>query len=675
MRTFALPRPWTVDRADRGSARRRLTDAERLTAAWIALVVVLVAARVWVLHLAEKALNDGTLLTPWLPLAIYQDIGFVAALAWLADSILRITSRPSARWAVRATVWATCLIAAWYAVASAEIFRFLSTPLTYRLIAMSDNLRGIRSSMESALTLERLAAVASAPIAMLVIAVVLIGPASRLVEHIRSLACQTRWRAALAGYLAMALIVTRLAGIESTTLANPHTTLLASLWDRDDPFVSGAIRESDLDDFRPSRERSAAATSEWLGRAKDCNVVMVVMESVGSLPLGQYGSPHDTTPHLTRLAERGVTFDRIYASQPYTSNAIAGIFCSLYPWHGWRSLPRRSPNLEVTGLGNVIQSHGYRTALLHTGDMRYDNEKQFLEQHGFEEVHDVWTLKSLLPERGAEADTPGETPGMHLHLPDELLLPAALRWIDSNRTQPFFLTLWTIQTHHPYFAEPSRESFTPHDPEQDRYLNAIRVTDRLLGDLMCELDARGLADSTLLVVMGDHGEAFGEHGHRGHSKTIHEEELRIPLVLISPLISKRPQRLPVLGQQIDIAPTIVELLGMQAPTEWQGRSLFADERSSRVYMFTAFHHYLFGVIDGDWKYVYNATSGRRQLFNLASDPGERRDVLCDSAERQPADLHSRLASWVHFQNQYLSRFLPESRNGEFRPNAGPRQRN
>jgi arylsulfatase A-like enzyme len=627
---------------------------------WIALAVVLVAARFWVLHLAERALNDGTLLTPWLPLAAYQDICLVAALAWLTDSILKITSRPAVRWAVRVATWATCLIAAWYAVVSAEIFRFLSTPLTYRLIAMSDNLRGIRSSMESALTSERLVAVASAPIAMLVLAVFLIGPASRFVVQVRSLAARTRGRAALAGYLGLAFIVTRLAGIEGTTLANPHVTLLASLWDRDDPFVSGAIRESDLDDFRPSHERAATESGEWFGRAKHCNVVMVVMESVGSLPLGHYGSPHDTTPQLTRLAERGLTFDRIYASQPYTSNAIAGIFCSLYPWHGWRSLPRRSPDLEVTGLGNVIQSRGYRTALLHTGDMRYDNEKRFLELHGFEEVHDVWTLKSLLPERGAEADTPGETPGMHLHLPDQLLLPAALHWIDSDRSQPFFLTLWTIQTHHPYFAEPSRESFTPHDPEQDRYLNAIRVSDRLIGDLMCELDARGLADSTLLVVLGDHGEAFGEHGHRGHSKTIHEEELRVPLVMISPRLSTRPQRLPVLGQQVDIAPTIVDLLGIGAPADWQGRSLFAAERSNRVYMFTAFHHYLFGVIDGDWKYVYNATSGRRQLFNLASDPGERRDLLSHWSERPPQDLHGRLASWVYFQNQYLGQFLPEN---------------
>jgi len=665
MRMLALPRPWTVARASHDSTRRKLSDAERLSAGWIALAVVLVAARFWVLRLAQKSLNDGTLLTPWLPLAAYQDICFVAVLACLTDWLLRVTSRPSVRWVVRATAWATCLIAAWYAVVSAEIFRFLSTPLTYRLIAMSDNLRGIRSSMEAALTNERLIAVVSAPIVVLVIAVSIISTAGRVVAHARLLASRTRWRAALAGYFVVAFLVTRLAGIEGTALANPHAAFLASLWDRDDPFVSGAFSESDLDDFIPRHEQSETGPSEWFGRATNCNVVMVVMESVGSQPLGHYGAPHDTTPQLTRLAERGLTFDRIYASQPYTSNAMAGIFCSLYPWHGWRSLPRRAPDLQVTGLGNVLQSRGYRSALLHTGDMQFDNEKRFLEIHGFDEVHDVWTLKTLLPESGREADTPEETPGMRLHLPDGLLLPAAVRWIDSDRSQPFFLTLWTIQTHHPYFAEPSQESFTPQDPEQDRYLNAIRVTDRLLSDLMCELEARGLADSTLLVVLGDHGEAFGEHGHRGHSKTIHEEELRVPLVMISPRLGTRPQRLPVLGQQIDIAPTILDLLGMTAPNEWQGRSLFADARTDRVYFFTAFHHYLFGVIDGSHKYVYNASTNQNHLYDLSVDAAERHNLIqTPRSDSLPDVLHRRLAGWVHFQNAYLMDYLPDKDRGQ-----------
>src|SRR5947209_1814237 len=145
-----------------------------------------------------------------------------------------------------------------------------------------------------------------------------------------------------------------------------------------------------------------------------------MLESVGSRYLGHYGAAYDNTPELARLAERGITFDRIYAPQPHTSNAMAAIFCSLYPWHSWRSLPCRAPDLRVAGLGNMLAHHGYSTALLHTGDMHFDHEDEFLRQHGFDEVHDCSDLSGLVPAAAAVAQS---TAAWHI-LPDRMLLPA-----------------------------------------------------------------------------------------------------------------------------------------------------------------------------------------------------------------------------------------------------------
>jgi arylsulfatase A-like enzyme len=649
------PRSWTIWRTSRWRGGPQ-GDADRLFAGWLALGAVLVAARLWVLQLAGDSLPRGATLVIWLPVACYQDLCLVAALGWLSWLALAKLDRRQARLAVRLASWTAIVVAAWYAAVNAQVFSVLNTPLTYRLFAMSDNLRGIQSSLQAALTIERVGSVVLAPLAVVALAVCLIATGGRLVTAARVVASRVTTRVAFAVYLAVSLLATRVAGLDETWVCNPHATLCLSLWDQDDPFVRGHYDRSDLADFAPP---TLATSSSRHGQARGGNVIMVVMESVGAAALSHYGAMHSTTPELTRLAARGVTFDRIYASQPYTSNSIAGIFCSVYPWHGWRSLPRRAPDLKVAGLGDVLQQHGYRAGLLHTGDMQFDNEKRFLQGHGFSEVHDVWTLKDVLGRDQPDGDTPPETPGVHLHLPDPLLLPAALRWIDADVSRPFFLTLWTIQTHHPYFAEPSRESFAPADPELDRYLNAVRVTDRVIGDLMRELEARGLADSTLLVVLGDHGEAFGEHGHRGHSKTLYDEELRIPLVMISPRLTGRAERSSVLGQQIDVAPTILELLGLPAPAEWQGQSLFAADRRNRVYLFTAFHHYLFGVIDGDRKYVYNATTGREFLYDLSTDPAERHNLTGQPAESaRQAALHRRLAAWVNFQNPYLAQFLP-----------------
>jgi arylsulfatase A-like enzyme len=657
MTTLSLARSrkigWTAPRVHTST-----DDTLPLAAAWIALALVLLGMRFWILLLAGDAQPSKATLLPWLPLAAYQDVAFVLVLAWLAGRLLETTANPRGRLLIRLFLWAACLVAAWYSLASVEIFRFLSTPLTYRLIAMSDNLRGIRSSMDAALTHQRLALVASAPVIVLAIAFALVRLANDLVRQTRQSAKRRGVRLAIGCYVVIAWSATRAAELDAAVFTNPHTALVASFWDRDDPFVKGTYLASDLDDFRPSATQHANSQSAWSGKLKGVNVVMLVMESVGSRPLSHYGALHDTTPELSRLAQRGITFERIYASQPYTSNAIAGIFCSVYPWHGWRSLSRRDPNLRVTGLGNVLQSAGYRSALLHTGDMQFDNEKRFLQVHGFAEVHDVWTLHSILGSDYPDGQTPQESPGTHLHLPDWLLRPAATRWIDADRSSPFFLALWTIQTHHPYYSEPSDLEFNAQDEELNDYLNAIRVSDQLLGDLVRDLEARGLADSTLIIVLGDHGEAFGEHGQRTHSKTIYDEELRIPLVMISPLLSDSAQRLNVLGQQIDIAPTILDLLGLDSPAEWQGRSLFARNRANRAYFFTGFHQYLFGVLENDRKYIWNASTGKASLYDLSRDPGERVNLArSPTAGPVTAELHRRLASWVHFQNQYLAQFL------------------
>jgi arylsulfatase A-like enzyme len=581
---------------------------------------------------------------------------FVFVLALAAEVVLNRVSSRRGRLMLRSIAWVLCVAAAWYSVASVEIFRFLSTPLTYRLIAMSHNLRGIRTSMESALTHERLLLVASAPAILLALVGVLLRFGPGIVRAVRLVAKNWAMRLAACAYFLASWSMTYAVELETAALANPHWALVASLWDRDDPFVQGGFAESDLEDFQPGQ---ASGHSQWRGKAQGLNVVMLVMESVGAQPLSHYGHPQSTTPELTRLAGRGITFRRIYTSQPYTSNAMVSIFCSLYPWHGWRSVPRRDPNFQVSALGNVLQAAGYRSAMLHTGDMQFDNEKQFLERHGFGEVHDVWSLQSVLGDENPDAKTPDAKPGTQRHLPDRLLLPAATRWIDANRSKPFFLALWTIQTHHPYISDGSDIEFDSRDPEHNRYLNAIRVTDRLLGELYRELERRQLDESTLVIVLGDHGEAFGEHANRGHSKTLYDEELRVPLVMIGPNLPNQSQNFDMLGQQIDIAPTVLDLMGLEAPAEWQGKSLFAQDRTERAYFFTAFYHYLFGMIEGNRKYIWNASTGRAQYFDLGNDPGERVDLLAARSHRAPAELHRRLASWVHFQNGYLAQFISQ----------------
>jgi lipoteichoic acid synthase len=306
----------------------------------------------------------------------------------------------------------------------------------------------------------------------------------------------------------------------------------------------------------------------------------------------------------------------------------------------------RAPELAIPGIGTVLQSKGYRVAMIHSGNLAF-KEQYYLRTHGFPEVHD-------------KSDLPGFAPG---HAPlvwkydlisrDSKLMPAAMNWIGTDRSKPFLLVLWTDDTHSPY-TPPKPKSFGVADEYLNRYLGAAEETDSMVGVLESELAARGLLDDTLVVVTGDHGEQFGQHGHAGHGFSLYEEEVRIPLIIANPRMFPHGEKIERIARQIDIAPTIVETLGFDPPKEWQGQDLFAAGPERRAYLFADFH---FGVVDGNYKYIYDANSGYSEIYDLSRDPLELYNLSGDPAVSQQArEAYLRMAAWSAFQNKYLDKF-------------------
>src|SRR5207237_5760195 len=106
--------------------------------------------------------------------------------------------------------------------------------------------------------------------------------------------------------------------------------------------------------------------------------------------------------------------------------------------------------------------------------------------------------------------------------------------INKEPGKRFFSVIWTYQTHYPYFFSEKEEKYDDSDPVFNRYLNAVKHSDLVLGNLLSELKRKGLFESTLVVVIGDHGEAFGRHDQTTHASKIYEENLHIPCVFINP---------------------------------------------------------------------------------------------------------------------------------------------
>src|SRR4029079_19293308 len=165
---------------------------------------------------------------------------------------------------------------------------------------------------------------------------------------------------------------------------------------------------------------------------------------------------------------------------------------------------------------------------------------------------------------------------------------------------------------------------------------------------------RRLLDHTLFVIFGDHGEAFGEHpGNFAHTLFIHEENVRIPLMIAAPGSSRRSVRVPRVARVIDIAPTILDLLGLAPDARHQRTSLLPGD--ARVALFYADYSIgWLGLVDGCSKYLYDVDSGRSRLFDVCVDPGETQDTAAANPQRVFV-YKDRVAAWATGHKTRLER--------------------
>jgi arylsulfatase A-like enzyme len=622
--------------------------------AWLALPLVVAKAVHW-----GRPGEYGW--TAWLrdvAVSSHQDVAFCAAFALLSAVVLLLVRRSP-----RAERWAGVLLVAagslfvLYAVVSVQIFAFLRSPLTYALLYLAGDPGSMRSSIGSFVS------------PALVAACVLMPAAYATLIRRTPRAVGARGTAAGALFLAAAVAWTlwgaaaargRWSDRSDVLIAqSPHLAILAStaavVRGEGVPVIADSFPPGDLDDFRPGPPGRSTAPRAGTVR----NVLVVVMESTGARYLGLYGGRYPTTPHLSAEAAHAVVYDRAYANVGFTANALVALTLSMHPYMTWREYTQEHPDFPGRTAAEVLKAQGYRTSFLTSGFIEYVNQDAFLRSRGYDEVRGFEQLDA-----GEAVNSWGGS--------DAVLVDRTLEWIDRDPARPFYATVWTQQAHHPYDSVPGHEAvdffgdgpLPPDDYDLGRYLNAVASVDHQLGRLFAGLRARGLDDETLVVVTADHGEAFGDpHPTWGHGFRLYDEGVRVPLMLWSPVLFPEGRRDDTVASHVDVAPTVLDLLGVAAPAEWEGRSVFAERRPPRAYFYAANDHYLLGVREGDLKYVYDASRGRDQLFDLARDPDELQNLAAERPE-VCRRLRQRLAAWKHHAAQRLTeaRALAERRS-------------
>jgi arylsulfatase len=338
--------------------------------------------------------------------------------------------------------------------------------------------------------------------------------------------------------------------------------------------------------------------------AQPPNVLLVIIDTLRADHLGAYGYARETSPAMDRLAASGILFRDVVSPSSWTLPAVASILTSTYPGHhGADRLGAKLPR-ELDDLATRLREAGYRTVSFNTNPWL---RRSFGFDDGFDEYYDQSRLSLRRDLAGVRLKNL-VLRGLDRVRDDPERLPRAAavtaraeRWLRRNGSEPFFLYLHYMDVHAPYLpVRPFRGAFCTghrfdvpdHELEHlfrlgktkgeaevlehilERYDEDILATDSSIGRLVETLEALGLRERTHLVLTSDHGEEFYDHGGTRHSRTLYEEVVRVPLIVVP--AGPRTAEGRVVESRVstlDILPAILEMIGLSVPEGIAGVSL------------------------------------------------------------------------------------------------------
>jgi len=391
------------------------------------------------------------------------------------------------------------------------------------------------------------------------------------------------------------------------------------------------------------------------------NVVLITVDTLRADHVSSYGYPRETTPHIDALARRGVRFSKHSVQQSSTWPSLTSIMTSKYPHqHG------------VVRNGGALAA-GQRTLA------------ELLRDEGFATAAFL-TNMTTTPHPGFEAISVFREGDR-----DEAATRASIEWLRSAVAQPFFLWVHLLGPHDPYDPGPIFfERFrTPYEGDlsgsretlgriraEKRVLNAselaylislydgdVAEVDSRVGRILDALRALDLESRTLVVFGSDHGELlYDRHYFFLHSEAIHSGVLDVPLIVALPGVVPEGREIAQVVESIDIAPTLLDLLGLEAPGWMRGRSLLplvegaprgpGSESLDEPAAFAVMGAFIRSVRTARWLYIENDMPGRklmfpiaaRELYDLEADPRNQTNVVARHPE-VAARLQRRLRSW------------------------------
>ena len=398
---------------------------------------------------------------------------------------------------------------------------------------------------------------------------------------------------------------------------------------------------------------------------KDCNVIIIGVDTQRADHVHAFGYPKETTPHIDALARQGWSFTNAISPSNWTVPSFMSMMTGLYPsqhkvvnkYVVFNAKEQKISNLKelsprVETLAEALKKNSYSTGGF-TGDAGVGHA------FGYSQGFDTYTDEQAF---GGFA-----TSSVH-----------ALSWLDSlPKNQKFFMFLHGYDLHGQSGLSANDRIFVPHDykgpytgtPQEEAALREAQLTpagikltdadaafwtglydsklhaaDARLGEFLAELDRRGLTGKTIIVLVADHGEEYNEHGGIDHGQSLYDELVHVPIIIKMPN-STGGQTIPAQVSTMDVAPTVFQLLGISPDSTFaeqqKGESLVAylsgEKTAGRdVFLETDYRDFLHEravrTADG-WKYIRNFANGKEELYDLNTDAAEKNNLISSHAAK------------------------------------------
>lgn len=340
------------------------------------------------------------------------------------------------------------------------------------------------------------------------------------------------------------------------------------------------------------------------------SVIIIVLEGIQYSYTSLMNKSSNLTPYLATLADNGVEFTNTRSTVTHTTKALFALLAGRFPSASQdiaETIPIEKP---YAGIASIVRERlNYRTAFFQSAKGNFESRPGLVYNLGFDKF---WARDNL--------KDPNSFVG-YLASDEFSMLEPIIEWIKAEE-RPFLLTVLCSVTHDPYevpqwFAKSAKEPI-------ERYRQSIIYTDNFLAALDVELARLNLTDKTILCVIGDHGEAFGEHGLLGHERIAFEEVLRIPWIIRAPFLVEGGHKVNQAVSSVDLTPTLLSLLGFNVnDVNFDGFNVLENVPEKRkVYFAGWMQQGPAGFVDGTSKFTYSPVSKNVYLYDLSIDPLE-----------------------------------------------------